>query len=179
MENKPKARRPRGDIDLKEFESILLRAREKAVSALDRLKENTFSEGLKDMTGEMSTYDQHSADLAADTFEREKDLGLKDGLEIDRAKIDRALERIRKGNYGYCLSCGAPIPEGRLRVVPETEVCVDCANAQEVEPASRRPVEEQVLKNFPPMGGIETLTDDIYTHGENRPATEHRVRPRQ
>ena len=61
--------------------------------AFERIKRNTFSKDLRDATGEMAAYDQHSADLATETFER-KDLGLKDGLEIDRAKIDLALDRI-------------------------------------------------------------------------------------
>ncbi len=171
-------RNQRTDIDLTEFERFLLRERKKVTDGFHRIKNSTFSEGLKDSSGEMSTYDQHSADLAVETFERGKDLGLKDGLEIDRAKIDLALDRIRKGTYGYCLSCGGLIPEGRLRAAPEAELCVRCAESQEVEPASRRPVEEQALRNFPPMGGIETLTDDVYTHGENVPASPHRPRPR-
>jgi DnaK suppressor protein len=172
------SRSPRTDIDLPEFERILLRQRKSVSDGFHRIKEGTFSEGLKDSSGEMSTYDQHSADLAAETFERGKDLGLKDGLEIDRAKIDLALDRVRRGTYGYCLSCGDLIPEGRLRAAPEAELCRGCAESQEVEPASRRPVEEQSLRNFPPMGGIETLTDDVYTHGENVPAGPHRPKPR-
>jgi DnaK suppressor protein len=169
---------PRNDLDLLEFERILLRQRKNVSDGFQRIKEGTFSQSLKDSTGESSSYDQHSADLAAETFERGKDLGLKDGLEIDRAKIDHALDRIKRGTYGYCLSCGGLIPEGRLRAAPEAELCVRCAESQEVKPASRRPVEEEALRNFPPMGGIETLTDDVYTHGENVPAGPHRPRPR-
>lgn len=169
---------PRTDIDPKEFERILLRKKQQVTDGFNSIKRNTFAEGLKDMSGEMASYDQHSADLAAETFEREKDLGLKDGLEIDRVKIDLALDRVAKGAYGYCLSCGNPIPEGRLRAVPETELCIDCAKRQEVEPANRRPVEEQVLDHFPPMGGIETLTDDVNPDGEDRPVRERRSRPR-
>lgn len=171
-------RSPRTDIDLSEFERILLRQRKRASDGFRRIKEGTFSQSLKDSTGEMSTYDQHSADLAAETFERGKDLGLKDGLEIDRAKIDHALDRIKRGTYGYCLSCGGLIAEGRLRAAPEAELCVSCKGSQEVEPASRRPVEEVILRRFPPMGGFETLTDDIDPRDERLPEGPHRTRPR-
>ncbi|MGI6631963.1 MAG: TraR/DksA C4-type zinc finger protein [Bacillota bacterium] len=179
MDSNRGARSPRKDIDLSEFETMLLRQRSTVRDAFERIKRNTFSKDLRDATGEMAAYDQHSADLATETFERGKDLGLKDGLEIDRAKIDLALDRIRRGTYGYCLSCGGLIPEGRLRAAPEAELCVRCAESQEVVPASRRPVEEEAQRHFPPMGGFETLTDDIYTHGENVPASPHRPRPRK
>ena len=134
--------------------------------------EGTFSESLKERTGEDSSYDQHSADLALETFERGKDLGLKDGLEIDRAKIALALERIDKGNYGNCLRCGNPIPEGRLQAVPEAELCIHCQREQEVAPASTRPVEEETPR-LGVYGGFELLADDV--NAKPRPGPKRRA----
>lgn len=37
-----------------------------------------------------------------------------------------ALRRIEQGTYGYCATCGTPIPYDRLCVVPETAYCVSC-----------------------------------------------------
>lgn len=34
------------------------------------------------------------------------------------AAIEEALSRLRDGTYGYCISCGQPIPEKRLEAVP-------------------------------------------------------------
>ncbi len=170
---------PRTDIDLRELETILLRQRKRVSEGVQRIKEGTFSESLKDSTGESSTYDQHSADLAAETFEREKDLGLKEGLEIDLTEIDRALHRIRRGTYGYCVSCGGLIPEGRLRSAPEAELCLSCKESHEGQRAAGwRPVEEGVLRDFPPMGGFETLTDDINAEDKRMPEGPHRTHPR-
>lgn len=42
-------------------------------------------------------------------------------------KVERALERIEDGSYGDCLSCGEPIPAGRLEIMPESGFCVQCA----------------------------------------------------
>lgn len=42
-------------------------------------------------------------------------------------KIERALQRIEKGTYGTCATCGEEIPEGRLEIMPETSLCVKCA----------------------------------------------------
>lgn len=44
---------------------------------------------------------------------------------LQRAR--RALERIDKGTYGECASCGAEIPAGRLDIMPEAPFCVRCA----------------------------------------------------
>jgi RNA polymerase-binding transcription factor DksA len=41
--------------------------------------------------------------------------------------IEAALDRIASGSYGTCASCGDPIGEARLDVLPYTPVCADCA----------------------------------------------------
>ena len=48
-------------------------------------------------------------------------------LETRLQQIKRALEQIEQGNYGQCVRCGAPIPRGRLEIMPETRLCVSCA----------------------------------------------------
>ena len=42
-------------------------------------------------------------------------------------KIDHALQRIEAGNYDVCSMCDTRIPIERLRAMPYTEFCVDCA----------------------------------------------------
>ncbi|MFN3719509.1 MAG: TraR/DksA family transcriptional regulator [Rhizobium rhizophilum] len=41
--------------------------------------------------------------------------------------IDRALNRIRDGEFGYCAGCGEPIAVRRLEIDPTFEACVRCA----------------------------------------------------
>ncbi|HEY2545979.1 MAG TPA: TraR/DksA family transcriptional regulator [Candidatus Acidoferrum sp.] len=43
------------------------------------------------------------------------------------AEIEQALQRIAKEEYGVCVTCETPIPDKRLRAIPWTRVCVDCA----------------------------------------------------
>lgn len=167
---------PRRDIDLGHFERLLLTKQDSLERSLAGLKEHTFGLSLKEQTGEDSSYDQHSADLALPTFERGKDLGLKDGMEAGLARIRLALERIHRGAYGNCVRCKQPIAVGRLEAAPEAELCIDCARAQEVAPRSRRPVEEQVPRR--PMGGFETLADDVNPLAEERLTGGKRPRPR-
>ncbi len=42
-------------------------------------------------------------------------------------QINRTLARIENGEYGICASCGEPIPEARLKILPHSEYCVSCA----------------------------------------------------
>ncbi len=42
-------------------------------------------------------------------------------------EIDLSLRRISTGQYGYCGLCGEKIPLGRLKAIPWTRSCVDCA----------------------------------------------------
>lgn len=43
--------------------------------------------------------------------------------------IEAALNRIDKGEFGYCLNCEEQIPVKRLQFDPTALRCVDCANA--------------------------------------------------
>jgi len=43
----------------------------------------------------------------------------------------QALERMDKGEYGYCTECGDPIGVARLDVLPEAHLCVGCQDMLE------------------------------------------------
>lgn len=52
-----------------------------------------------------------------------------DSLERSELRnISDAIERIKSGSYGKCLSCGKPIGHKRLNAVPYARCCIDCAN---------------------------------------------------
>lgn len=44
-------------------------------------------------------------------------------------EIDNALQRIDLGSYGVCATCGEPIPDARLEVMPYAVKCVNCAES--------------------------------------------------
>lgn len=136
-----------------EFRRILLDEKAKVERAFRNIAEGSLRNAQKDLLGEDSLYDQHPADIGTETFARERDLGLKDALETDKAKIERALRRIEEGTYGICERCGREIPEERLRAVPTTGLCIRCQEEADVIPRSRRPIEEEVIKpGFPDEG---------------------------
>ena len=41
--------------------------------------------------------------------------------------LKRVLSRVGTSDFGICIRCGKPIPEGRLIYRPESLTCVDCA----------------------------------------------------
>ncbi len=81
------------------------------------------SEG--DSVAELSSIDQHQADLGTETFEREKDLAILESIEAELADVEHALRRLDDGTYGTCEACGRPIDEERLEALPATRLCRD------------------------------------------------------
>ena len=80
------------------------------------------SEGLDEeeasQSGELTHYDQHPADQGSELFEREKDLAILEGLEVDLAEIEAALQRLDEGRYGVDEVTGEPIDPERLEALP-------------------------------------------------------------
>ena len=63
-----------------------------------------------------------------EAIDRLNDVGVADSLDAIAAQLERALAKLGEGTYGVCDSCGAEIPAGRLRIRPESTLCVDCAS---------------------------------------------------
>ncbi|MCC7103529.1 MAG: TraR/DksA C4-type zinc finger protein [Chloroflexi bacterium] len=67
------------------------------------------------------------ADVASDLAEQELDLALEQA-ELQRVRlIDETLTRLARGVYGPCEVCREPIDPARLRALPWTTRCVQCA----------------------------------------------------
>ncbi|PLS02407.1 TraR/DksA C4-type zinc finger protein [Neobacillus cucumis] len=131
-----------------------------SVNQLDRLKKRleeekqeikgqinrnpTLDTSLRETVDELSTYDNHPADMGTELFERERDFALKNHQEDELKKINTALDVIEKGTYGKCEVCGDEIPFERLEVLPSTLHCVE--HAREAASGDYRPVEEDLLK---------------------------------
>ena len=119
-------------LDLEHFRKLLQERREAVAAALDNLhKENARS--LEDETGELvsGSADQHMADTATETVEREIGNTLEEHDERLLEAIDAALQRIEDGTYGKCVNCGAQIPEERLEAMPWATLCIECKRKEE------------------------------------------------
>ena len=78
-----------------------------------------------DESSELADYDQHPADTASETFEREKDLGILDQLEEELAELQAALARIDAGTYGIDEITGEPIDPARLEAMPSARTNIN------------------------------------------------------
>jgi RNA polymerase-binding transcription factor DksA len=83
------------------------------------------NDSQRDSLEELSSYDQHPADVGTETFDREKDLSILDSVEGELADVEHALQRLDDGTYGTCEACGKAIGDDRLEAMPATRFCVE------------------------------------------------------
>jgi DnaK suppressor protein len=94
---------------------------DQALSAITELSR----ERLADSAGD----DQ--ADTGTKTFEREQEITLANNLLERITQVERAIERLGQGNYGWCERCGNQIPVERLAAFPSATLCVSCKQLEE------------------------------------------------
>lgn len=111
------------------YRDILLQERDRVAAAINHLHEDN-SRSLEDETEE-ETYDNHLADSATATLNREIDYTLEENAEHVLKAINEALQRIEDGTYGTCGRCGKPIAEERLEAIPYANRCIDCKRLEE------------------------------------------------
>ena len=118
-----------------ETKRVLLKRREDLMKEIVGNRERE-SDPLKKDIGDI--YDEASS-------ERERELSLTLG-DRDRQKlieIDEALQRLEKGEYGVCESCGEKIATGRLKAQPFARLCISCKSEEERQEARQKKFEAE------------------------------------
>ena len=101
-------------VDVARLRDLLEEERRRVLDAIEYLqKENPGS--IEDETDDETT-DNHLAETATVTLDREIDYTLEENSEHVLSSIDGALGRIDDGTYGNCLNCRTAIAEDRLAV---------------------------------------------------------------
>lgn len=106
---------------------ILMERQQELIQKLHQNNPYGLGSNAKDSVGELSSYDNHPADMGTEMFERSKDLALTQRSEEELEEINGALHAIEEGTYGHCSICGSPISFERLLSVPTTEFCSEHA----------------------------------------------------
>lgn len=106
------------------FQILLEREREHLTSEISQLSE-------QDVVSDNLGYSNHMADDATEAFEQAKGMALRQHLEDLLLQIGDALDRMKRGTYGICESCGQAISAERLEVLPYARLCVDCQQKKE------------------------------------------------
>ena len=76
----------------------------------------------QDAVGRLSRMDAMQQQAMAQAEERRR--------RIERVRTGAAIERIKAGEWGYCLQCGEEIAAGRLANDPAAPICLACANGE-------------------------------------------------
>jgi DnaK suppressor protein len=119
------------------FRDILLRKRQQLMHA--------YSISKGDSQSDLDNGTEDYVDYAVNSYAREFLLSL---TELDRKQllmVEDALNRIDRGEFGYCQQCGEEINRKRLEVQPWARHCVRC---QELE-------EKGILPQYPAAPGEE------------------------
>ncbi len=127
---------------------------------ITQLYEEHAEASLKEATSELSSYDQHPADLASELTERDLDFAVKEQKRIRLGEVEDALARIASGAFGTCARCGQKVGEERLEANPAAKYCIGCEERVEAQAVERvRPVEEEVI-SFHDFGGLVEELDE-------------------
>jgi RNA polymerase-binding protein DksA len=116
-------------VDVDAYRRRLLEERRRVADAIDYLlHENAGS--MEDEVAE-TPLDNHLAETATVTLDREIDYTLEENESRMLAAIDAALGRIDEGTFGTCSSCGNAIGEDRLDAIPYATLCIECKRKEE------------------------------------------------
>ena len=115
-------------IDTDRFKEELVARRERLTATIQHHEHasTTMTEEVGELVAS-SIYENHLADTASETYERELDEGLEEDAREQLREVEDALARIEAGTYGICAVCGKKIPLERLEAVPWTTLCIDDA----------------------------------------------------
>lgn len=116
-------------MDCSVLKQRLLDERDRLLKEIGELDAD-LAESLRD-SSEESMYDQHSAETAAITLEREMELSLEENARASIDQLDRALKKLDNGSYGICDRCGQAIAEQRLQIAPDATLCIGCKRVEE------------------------------------------------
>ena len=113
-------------LDVEKFRQMLLDHRARFQAQARRLRRRSSLADQSDEVSELADYDDHPADVASETFEREKALAIDENVDDLIARVDRAIEKIDAGTYGICDRCGNGIGRARLEALPYAAFCIEC-----------------------------------------------------
>jgi DnaK suppressor protein len=110
-----------GTMEKKRLEQFKKKLEERQ-QELRRVVRNTEQDG-RDADSEVA---QDIADKAANSYNKEFLFHQSNSERHTLGMVEGALDRIRQGSFGQCISCGEDINTKRLEAVPWTRYCIAC-----------------------------------------------------
>lgn len=140
-------------MDANKYKQQLLEEKQNLSKLISEMKDNTVFGDTTDHTsekytsGELSSYDNHPADIGTEVYmqDMQNSLTIHEAGKLDN--IENALSKIENGNYGICEECKKQIDEERLDILPETNLCSDCAKHQPKKHITNREFNQNLINN--------------------------------
>ncbi len=107
----------------KKFKELLESKRNEIVKRAQQTLDEDMALDADDLPDEM--------DLASSEYLQSFTFRLRGREKTFLEKIQKALDRIRDGEFGICEECDEPISIKRLEARPETTLCIRCKEDQE------------------------------------------------
>lgn len=112
------------DTSVEKYRERLLEAKRAILASLNKIQE--------DRSGKTSGPLDPDWEEQATQLQSDEVLDQLDNRErLELTKIDAALDRIERGVYGKCVSCGEEIEEKRLTALPTATECIECLEERE------------------------------------------------
>jgi DnaK suppressor protein len=108
---------------MQKFEKVLLAQREDLLTNARKTLSGDIHLDPDDFPDEIDTASSEQ-NLAFQGRLREREFGL-------ISKINEALDKIERGVFGECVSCGEDIGAKRMEARPMAQLCIDCKSEQE------------------------------------------------
>ena len=117
--------------EVKHFEQLLKARLDEAGAEMEHLEETVLNTTPRESSGDLSAYSFHMADLGTDAMEREMAFQKASIEGSNIVELRAALNRLYRGEYGNCETCGNGIAKPRLEAVPEARMCIKCKEKEE------------------------------------------------
>jgi RNA polymerase-binding transcription factor DksA len=146
------------------FKKLLDIQKEKEEIAIEHMNNDSLNISAKITTGELSSYDNHPADIGTEVFMVEHAMGLKAMHEDSIKKVEDAIKRLDSEEFGICKECNLKIDEERLEILPEAKLCINCARKEDENTKlmmtaikSRKPGHDEITTSY----GTKPIKDPL------------------
>jgi RNA polymerase-binding protein DksA len=117
--------------EMKPYKEMLVAMRARLRGDVNALADAALKKTRSEANGDLSSMPIHMADIGSDNYEQEFTLSMMQTEESTLDAIESALERIEDRTYGTCEDCSKAIKRTRLKAIPYTTLCINCASLRE------------------------------------------------
>ncbi|MCK5707580.1 MAG: TraR/DksA C4-type zinc finger protein [Candidatus Aureabacteria bacterium] len=119
--------------EVEQYKQKLIVLKEKVAGVLENITRDNLNSEMRDISGDLSGYSMHMADVGTENFDREVSLNIAGHENEIVHQIDMAIERIDEKKFGLCEMCSEYISSKRLDAIPYALNCIKCESELEKE----------------------------------------------